>query len=123
MKLKLDENLGSHAANLPQTAGHDVATVAAERLVSASDREVIDVCRRERRCLVTLDLDFGNPFLFRPSDYAGIAVLRLPAKPSHGDLLAVVRTLIGGLVQADIAGKLWIVQAGRLREYQEQSLE
>jgi predicted nuclease of predicted toxin-antitoxin system len=123
MKLKLDENLGAYAADLLQKAGHDVATVATEKLTSASDRDVIDVSRRERRCLVTLDLDFGNPFLFRPSDYTGIAVLRLPAKPSRDDLLAVVRTLVGGLAQADIAGKLWIVQAGHLREYQEQSLE
>jgi predicted nuclease of predicted toxin-antitoxin system len=123
MKLKLDENLGSCAADLLQKAGHHVATVAAERLAPASDREVIDACQCERRCLVTLDLDFGNPFLFRPSDYTGIAVLRLPAKPSRDDLLAVVRTLVGGLAQADIAGKLWIVQAGHLREYQEQSLE
>jgi len=121
MKLKLDENLGSYAADLLQEAGHDVATVAAETLASASDHEVIDVCRRERRCLVTLDLDFGNPLLFKPSDYTGIAVLRLSPKPSHRDLLATVHTLIGGLTQADITGNLWIVQAGRLREYQEET--
>jgi predicted nuclease of predicted toxin-antitoxin system len=61
MKLKLDENLGSCAADLLQKAGHHVATVAAERLAPASDREVIDACQCERRCLVVRDLEEGNP--------------------------------------------------------------
>jgi len=76
-------------------------------------------CRREGRALVTLDLDFGSPLLFRPSEYTGIAVLRLPPKPSHADLLDAVRTLLGALAKGEISGKLWIVQPGRLREYQE----
>jgi predicted nuclease of predicted toxin-antitoxin system len=123
MKLKLDENLGHYPAALLRKASHDVATVTEERLASAPDDELIEVCRRERRCLVTLDLDFGNPFLFKPSNYSGIAVLRLPAKPTHDDLLAVAQTLIGGMALADIRGKLWIIEAGRLREYQEETFD
>lgn len=120
MKLKLDENLGRRAGELLAQAGHGVATVASEGLSSAADEDMIEICRRERRCLVTLDLDFSNPLLFKPSEYAGIAVLRLPRKPSHDDLLAAVQTLIGGLGQGDIDGRLWIVQKGRVREYQEE---
>ena len=33
------------------------------------------------------------------------------------------RTLIAGLAKGDIAGKLWIVQPGRLREYRPESEE
>ncbi len=120
MKLKLDENLGRRAVQFFVRAGHDAATVASEGLCSAADRDLIEACRREGRCLVTLDLDFGNPLLFKPSDYAGIAVLRLPRTPSHDDLLAAVETLIGGFGKENINGRLWIVQKGRVREYQEQ---
>jgi predicted nuclease of predicted toxin-antitoxin system len=67
MKLKLDENLGHYPAELLRLASHDVATVTEERLTSAPDNEVIEACRQECRCLVTLDLGFGNPFLFKPS--------------------------------------------------------
>ncbi len=123
MKLKLDENLGSRAVELFVQAGHDAATVQSEGLFSAEDQDLIEICRRERRCLVTLDLDFGNPLLFKPSECAGLAVLRLPRKPSHHDLRAAVRTLIGGLGQGNIDGKLWIVQKGRVREYQEEAAE
>lgn len=118
MKLKLDENLGKTAAAAFQAAGCDIRTVCGQGLSKAADREIIAACQSEQRCLVTLDLDFGNPLLFDPTEYAGIAVLRLPAKSSHQDLLDAANTLIAALSVRDITGKLWIVQRGRIREYQ-----
>jgi predicted nuclease of predicted toxin-antitoxin system len=117
VNLKLDENLGHTAAELFRRAGHGVETVHTQKLSGAPDAEVIAMCRREQRCLVTLDLDFSNPLMFKPWEYAGIAVLRLPAKPSHDDVLRVCQTLIAGLAQETITGKLWTVQRGRIREY------
>ena len=117
MKIKLDENLGNRGADILRAAGHDVTTVVEEGLSSASDDKLIEVCRSERRCLVTLDLDFGNPLRFDPSRYSGIAVLRLPPKFMVGDLFDTIRTLAVGFADSTIEGKLWIVQRGRIREY------
>ena len=117
MKVKLDENLGEQGAELFQAAGFDVSTVRAEGLCSSPDQDLIKACRIEKRCLITLDLDFGNPLIFKPSKYSGIAVLRLPPKASDSDLWEACRTLINGLRQESIAGKLWIIQRGRIREY------
>jgi predicted nuclease of predicted toxin-antitoxin system len=94
-------------------------TVAEQGLRSASDTDLIAVCKQEERCLVTLDLDFGNPMVFDPSDYFGICVLRLPPSPTPQDLFDAVLTLIGGLERQFVRGKLWIVQRGRIREYQQ----
>src|SRR5262245_46235305 len=90
MNLKLDENLGLRCRDLALAAGHDVATVAEQNLSGAEDADVLGECHREGRALVTLDLDFSNPLVFKPSAYSGIAVLRLPRRPSHNDLVIAV---------------------------------
>ena len=118
MKLKLDENLGTRGAELFRQAGHDILTVAQQGLCSATDRNLLEACRAEKRCLITLDLEFGNPLIFRPEDYSGIAVLRLPPSPTPHELFDSLNTLITGLAGRQIEGRLWIIQRGRIREYQ-----
>lgn len=71
---------------------------------------VITVCQQEDLCLVTLDLDFSNPLQYVPSQYKGIAVLRLPPRAAIDDLTDAIQTLISGLEREDIIGKLWIIQ-------------
>jgi len=104
LKLKLDENVGSRGVTLLKDAGHDVSTVVEQGLCSAQDPALLDACRSEQRCLVTLDVDFANPLRFKPVEHPGIAVLRLPPKPTHDDLLNQVRTLVGALSQASPPG-------------------
>ncbi len=75
MKLKLDESLGRRGRQMIAAAGHDVASVADQGLEGSLDGDLLEYCRAEGRCLVTLDLDFANPLVFLPSRYPGIAVL------------------------------------------------
>ena len=117
MRLKLDENLGALVAELLREGGHDTATVPDQQMCSVGDVELITACRSERRCLVTLDLDFANPLVFPPSRYPGIAVLRLPPKPTPDDVIESARTFIVALSNYEIEGKLGVVQRGRIREY------
>ncbi len=117
MLIKLDENLGERGRQLFVDAGHEISTVVDQGLAGAVDPRVIDVCRIEGRCLVTLDLDFSNPFIFPPEQYAGIAVLRLPRRVSPSDLYAAVSTLIVARARDSIVGKLWIVERHRIRVY------
>ena len=76
LKFKLDENPCPDCARLFIDAGHDSTTVLVQGLAGTSDSDLIMHCRAEGRALVTLDLDFANPLVFKPSAHHGIAVLR-----------------------------------------------
>ena len=118
MRLKLDENVDLRILSRLRLAGHDVATVPEQKLVSASDTTVIEVCRQEARCLVTADRDFSNRGRYNPTNYAGIAVIRLPPQVRLSDWEAAIEILILGLAVADITGKLWVIRGGSIQEYQ-----
>ncbi|BAU64737.1 MAG: hypothetical protein Kow0049_24570 [Stanieria sp.] len=118
MKLKLDENVDIRVVSRLRLAGHDVATVSGQKLNSAPDTQVIDVCRQEERALVTADRGFGNRLRYNPIDYAGIVVIRLPPRPTFAYWHEAIEVLILGLENADVTGKLWIIRQGKIFEYQ-----
>ncbi|MGC9971322.1 MAG: DUF5615 family PIN-like protein [Bryobacteraceae bacterium] len=119
MKFKLDENLGSRTAGIIAESGHDVETTAQEKLSGTSDARLFEVCIAERRCLISLDLDFADVLRFPPHNAPGIAVLRLPRVASPDLLTGLVRSLLAALQTASIDGQLWVVEAGRIRVYEE----
>ena len=118
MRFKLDENLGSRTAGLIAESGYDVETVAQEELSGTSDARLFEICIAEHRCLITLDLDFSDVIRFPPLNTPGIAVLRLPRVTSLSLLTSLVRSLLAALQTASIAGRLWVVEAGRIRVYE-----
>lgn len=118
MKFKLDENLGLDVAQILREAGHDVSTIYDQKLQGATDEIIYDVCRSERHCLVTLDLDFGNVLRFPPETTAGIAVLRPPGKTVLRVLATLTRQLVKALDKERLDGRLWIVELERIRIHQ-----
>jgi predicted nuclease of predicted toxin-antitoxin system len=118
MRFKLDENFGSRTAGVFRQLGHDVETVRDQGLQGCSDDNLFALCSRERRCLVTLDLDFADVIRFRPHLSAGIAVVRVPRNPSPDLLSAMIGGLLRALPAHPVEGSLWIVEPGRIRIHQ-----
>ena len=72
MKFKLDENFGIRTQRLFLAAGHDASTVEGQELCGCPDRRLFEICGAEGRCIVTLDIDFGDGTRFPPDRSAGI---------------------------------------------------
>lgn len=113
MKFKLDENLSPSLANLFDSS-HDVHSVAQEGLSGQGDTRVIEACTRERRALITFDLDFANIVAYPPSTLSGIVVLRLSSQ-AHSHAEAALRRVLALLAHETLAGALWIVEDQRIR--------
>ncbi|MDR1282731.1 MAG: DUF5615 family PIN-like protein [Opitutaceae bacterium] len=114
MKFKLDENLSPQLAGILEAEGHDAHSVVQQVLGGKPDEQVIHVCQKEDRILITLDLDFSNIQAYPPSRYPGIVVLR-PDDQSHTKVAAALRNLLMLLPKETLAGKLWIVESRRIR--------
>jgi predicted nuclease of predicted toxin-antitoxin system len=121
VKFKLDENLGTRTQQLFRAAGHETATVGSQRLCGTPDTHLYEVCRLEGRCLVTLDTDFADIRRFPPQDAAGVVVLRLPRNPTLPVIESLVSTFLGAIDERPLAGRLWLVEPGRIRVHQTDS--
>lgn len=111
---KVDENLPPSVAALLREAGYDACTVNDQGLGGAADPRIADVCRTERRAVVTLDVDFANIRAYPPEAHAGLIVLRLTRQDSP-HVLAVIRGLLPQLAHEPLVGRLWIVEEDKLR--------
>ncbi len=116
MKLKLDENFDMRLVEMLTREGHDVDTVLAEDLSGCNDDMVYQACRDKGRVLITLDLDFSNPFRFPPLEGEGISVVR-PPRPILQAIKATLASVLPQLKTQSPNRKLWIVEPGRIRVY------
>lgn len=121
MKFKLDENFGKRTQDVFRKAGHDVHTVHEEGLSGASDNKLYTTCQREKRCLITLDLDFADVIHFPPQTTGGIIVVRIPGNPSLSTLESVIRNCLQALKRDRVEGRLWIAEPNRIRIHQTDS--
>jgi predicted nuclease of predicted toxin-antitoxin system len=117
VKFKLDENLDWRlAAVVAEGGGNEADTVKEEGLSGQQDEAIYKACVAAKRVLITLDLDFANPFRFPPEQTAGIVVLR-PPRPVLPLIEATLRAALPTLKQRELRGGLWIVEPGRIRMY------
>ena len=119
MKIKLDENFDVRLVPVLRAEGYEVDTVLSEGLSGSNDDTIYATCRSNGRVLITLDLDFSNPFRFPPDVTEGIIVVR----PPRAVLPAIQATLVSVLPllrTQPLKGMLWIVEAGRIRVHDAQ---
>ena len=105
MNFKLDENFDWKLAAVVADGGHQADTVKDEKLSGTSDETIYLACVADGRILITLDLDFANPFRFPPAPTAGIVVLR-PPRPVRPLICDTLVAALPTLKTSDLRGAL-----------------
>jgi len=114
MKFKIDENLPVEIAYLLTAAGHEAVTVYEQGLAGACDLRFLEICQKEERVLVSLDLDFADIQAYPPTQYSGIMVIR-STRQDKQYLIELFQSIISLLGQEPLKNYLWIVEEGRIR--------
>ncbi len=114
MRCKIDEHLPLEIKDLLVQYQHDSVTVAEQGMAGSIDPDVAQVCRKEGRALLTLDLDFSDIRAYPPEDYHGIVVFR-PTIQSITTLVRLTTRLLTLLEREPLVGHLWIVEDDRVR--------
>ncbi|MCA9874579.1 MAG: DUF5615 family PIN-like protein [Anaerolineales bacterium] len=114
MKFKIDENLPVDVAQLLRTYGHDAVTVLDQALGGEADADIAQICQREKRVIVTIDLGFADIRTYPPKEYAGLIVLRLQQQDKFS-VMQVLQRLAPLLEMEQLHQKLWIVEQNRVR--------
>ena len=114
MKFKVDENLPLQVAQLLREAGHDVFTVLDQDLGGAQDRVIAQICRTERRALITLDVHFADIRTYPPAEQFGLIVLRLQ-RHDIGHIVRVVSRVLKMATSQPLEKQLWIVDERKIR--------
>ncbi|MCL0079706.1 DUF5615 family PIN-like protein [Dehalococcoidia bacterium] len=122
MRIKLDENLDVRLALFLKEAEHDTTTVQEQGLRGTGDEALYEICKVEDRILMSLDLHFSNVLRYPLEGTPGLIVLRGPNQ-LFPTMRVLVETLIDALTRESPAGRLWIVEPGRLRIHEETDSE
>lgn len=76
MELKLDEKFSRHLKPVLMALGHDTLTAADENLLSRPDTEIAHASKREKRMVLTLDIEFADLRKYPPGSHPGIILFR-----------------------------------------------
>ena len=114
IKFKVDENLPIEVAQLLRDSGYDAVTVLEQQLGGEPDHNIAQICQKEERTIVTIDLDFADIRAYPPSEYAGLIVFRLSQQDKF-HVLNVCKRLLAVFERETPQQQLWIVEDNRIR--------
>lgn len=114
MKFKIDENISKSAAYLLNDHGHEAETVFFENITGIKDEELIEICKSENRCLITLDHDFSDLKKYPPENYPGIILLKVKFL-GKAEVNQLIQRLLPLLDTEKIVSTLWIVDQEKIK--------
>ena len=77
MRFLADQDVWKVTVDLIRDLGHDVVTASEIGMARASDRELLNEAKRDKRLLITRDTDFGSLVFLAEVPSAGVIFLRI----------------------------------------------
>jgi len=114
VKFKVDENLPASIVSILAEKGHDVMSVLEQSLAGTSDKNLVTICQKEDRILVSFDKGFCDIRTYASGTHPGMIVLRLTNQATP-NVESAVRKVVQLLEEEDPKGHLWIVEENRVR--------
>ncbi|MBI3953019.1 MAG: DUF5615 family PIN-like protein [Chloroflexi bacterium] len=112
MLFLVDENLPSDVAQLLRGSGHDVLDLARSPHRGSTDRQVWELASRQRRIVVTRDLDFPLARLPQPP---GVVLVRVPDTFTRSQIAGVMARFMASPGFHELVGRVTVGAPGRIR--------
>jgi predicted nuclease of predicted toxin-antitoxin system len=112
MDFAADESCAGPVVAALREAGHDVLAIA-EVFRGATDEQVLERARSEKRVLITEDRDFGELVYSRGQPSAGVILIRFHSGARHAKPAAVVEAV--GKLGPRLNDAFTVIEAGRVR--------
>lgn len=115
LKFLLDENLPYTTITLFHKHGYDTIHLRLQKRRVLSDDEIIKRGKKERRIIVTRDLDFGNLFIHPLATHHGVIVLRVPDTFTAGQINKTLENFLLNVEVSELENALTILEPKRYR--------
>ena len=97
-----------------QAAGRDAIHASSVGLAQATDREIIEIARRDGRVVVTADLDYPRLVLLSDAGGPGIVLFR-GGSYSDSQMLALLDRVLAEASRLDLEHSVTVVDRRRIR--------
>ena len=114
VKFVADECVGLPTIALLRKLGYSIVTAEEANLRGKSDFEILKWAIKEKRILITEDMDFGSILLYPPKLHHDIILLRFRHRLEE-EIHAILSKLLKELKPADFKETLIIVDADKYR--------
>jgi len=116
MRFLIDENLPRAVGNLLCQYGHEAIDIRDIGLRGANDADIAIYAQKQRLCLLSGDIGFGDIRNYPPGEYFGLLILRLPTNATSVTILTLLKSfLLQTKIVDQLSGKLAVIEFGRVR--------
>ena len=114
MRFKIDENAPFSVINLLESRGsHQADSLYHQGKTGIADQNLLDLCFKEKRILITLDTDFSNAFLHPRGTFYCIILVR-PQNQGKTAFLQLFHKFLAQFPLEQVVDKVVIVESHQI---------